>query len=267
MAPEDDTPRSAFRALSWRMNLAVVAVLVALSGVAWVHTARLSTSMRGMVMGLAQVGTLAQGSMSVALFLAMWATMMAAMMLPSAAPMVLAHLAVERRRGGGALATIVFVGGYLVVWSLAGLLPFAAYLGIAALGDGAARSRLLPAASGLALMAAGAYQFTAAKQVCLAKCQSPFAFVLTHDFGGGATSALRAGVVHGAFCLGCCWALMSVLLVVGLMNLVWMAAIFVVVLVERTSPRGLAVARVAGSALLALGAAVVAYPAVLARIS
>ena len=105
------------------------------------------------------------------------------------------------------------------------------------------------------------------KQVCLDKCQSPLAFLVTHDFGGGAPRALRAGVVHGAYCLGCCWALMAVLVVVGLMNLVWMAGIFVLVLVEKQWRHGLRLAKWAGSALTATGVAVIIWPELLARIS
>jgi predicted metal-binding membrane protein len=105
------------------------------------------------------------------------------------------------------------------------------------------------------------------KQVCLGKCQSPFAFIVTHDFGGGARSALRAGIDHGAFCLGCCWALMTVLFVVGLMNLVWMIGLFLVFLAEKSSRHGLFVARITGAALVVLGVVVVARPEILSTIS
>ena len=267
MTTEGDTPRAAFTLLSWRINLIAVVALVALSLYAWRSTIEQANSMSGMVMGLGQIGSRVQGSMSAGLFLAMWVTMMAAMMLPTVAPMVLAHVAVARRRGDGALSTIVFIVGYLLVWSAIGVIPLVAYWGFAQLSDDAAQSRWLPALAGTILVVAGAYQFTGWKQICLDKCQSPFAFVVMHDFRGGARSALRAGVVHGAFCLGCCWALMAVLVVVGLMNLLWMAAIFVLFFVEKQWKHGIVLAKIAGAALVALGAAVVARPALLALIS
>lgn len=267
MTTEGDTPRAAFTLLSWRIHLVVVVALVALSLYAWRSTIEQANSMSGMVMGLGQIGSRAQGSMSAGLFLTMWVTMMAAMMLPTVAPMVLAHLAVARRRGDGVLSTIAFIGGYLLVWSAIGVVPLFVYWGFAQLSDDAAQSRWLPALAGTILVVAGAYQFTGWKQICLDKCQSPFAFVAMHDFRGGARSALRAGVVHGAFCLGCCWALMAVLVVVGLMNLLWMTTIFLIFFVEKQWKHGIVLAKIAGAALMALGAAVIARPSLLALIS
>jgi len=267
MPREEDTPRAAFTRLTWRINLVVVVALVALSLFAWHNTIEQANSMSGMVMGLGQIGSRVQGSMSASLFLTMWVTMMAAMMLPTVAPMVLAHLAVARQRGEGALSTIAFIGGYLLVWSAIGVIPLFAYWGFAQLSDDAAQSLWLPALAGTILIVAGVYQFTGWKRICLDKCQSPFAFVAMHDFGSGARSALRAGVVHGAYCLGCCWALMAVLVVVGLMNLFWMASIFVLFFVEKHWKHGIVLAKIAGGALMALGGAVIASPAVLALIS
>jgi predicted metal-binding membrane protein len=142
-----------------------------------------------------------------------------------------------------------------------------AYWAFAQLDADAAQSSWLPTLAGTILMVAGAYQFTGWKQYCLHKCQSPFAFVVEHDFGGGLIGALRAGAVHGLFCLGCCWALMTVLVVVGLMNLLWMAALFVMFFIEKHWRHGLALATFAGIALVVLGGAVVARPALLSVIS
>ena len=114
---------------------------------------------------------------------------------------------------------------------------------------------------------AGAYQFTAWKRLCLDKCQSPFTFIVTHDFDGGMRGALRAGIQHGAFCLGCCWALMTVLLVVGLMNLGWMVGLFLVLSAEKSWRHGLLLAKIAGALLIALGLTVIAEPSLLQRIS
>ena len=265
--PEEDSPRAAFALLSWRVNLAVVIGLIALSALAWRSTVHDAASMRGMVMGLGQIGWLAQGDMGVGVFLAMWVTMMAAMMLPTVAPMVLAHLGVTRRRGRGIRPTLVFVAGYLFVWSAVGVVPLIAYKAFAPLSEDAALLAWLPALAGSVLIVAGAYQFTSWKRVCFDHCQSPFAFVASHNFDGGAVSALRAGAIHGAFCLGCCWAITAVLLVVGLMNLLWMAAVFALFFVEKSWKHGLVVARIAGAALIVLGAAVIARPALLASIS
>jgi predicted metal-binding membrane protein len=261
------TPRTAFARFSWRVNLIVIVVLVLLSVLAWQRTIEQANSMSTMVMGLGQIGVRAQGDMGAGLFLTMWATMMVAMMLPAIAPMVLAHLAVTRRRGEGILPTLAFAGGYFLVWSAIGVAPMLAYWTLAGLSDEAASSRWLTVVAGAILLVAGAYQFSGWKERCLDQCQSPFGFLAHHDFGGGPRSALRAGVAHGAYCLGCCWALMAVLLVVGLMNLMWMAGIFVLVFVEKHWTHGIALARVAGAALMFLGVAVMAWPALLAVIS
>jgi predicted metal-binding membrane protein len=262
-----DAPGSAFGALSRRVNLAAVGVLVALSVVAWVRTIEDARSMSGMVMGLGQIGSLAQGDMGADIFLVMWAVMMAAMMLPTVAPMVLAHLAVTRRRGDGLAPTMVFVAGYLAVWSASGVLPYFAYLSFSRLAADAARSTWLPLLAGSALASAGAYQFTAWKRLCLDECQSPFTFIVTHDFDGGTRGALRAGIRHGMFCLGCCWALMTVLLVVGLMNLAWMVGLFLVVSAEKSWRHGLLLARITGALLIVLGVMVIVEPSLLQRIS
>jgi len=264
---EPDTPRSAFAVFSWRINLAVVAAVLALSAVAWVRTVDDARSMSGMVMGLGQVGSLGQGSMGMGMFLVMWTVMMAAMMLPTVAPMVLAHLAVARGRGGGPFPTFAFIAGYLAVWSASGLAPYWAYLGISRLAAEAAQSRWLPTVAGAILVFAGAYQFSGWKQVCLHKCQSPFGFIMTHDFDGGAWSALRAGIWHGVFCLGCCWALMIVLLVVGIMNLAWMVGLFLIFFAEKSWRHGLMLAKVAGAALVILGVMVIVEPRILSAIS
>ncbi len=249
--------------LSPRSGVPLVAVLFGLSLLAWQSTIDQAHSMSGMAMGLGQIGVRAQGDMGAVIFLTMWAAMMAAMMLPTLAPIALAHLVVAQRRGDGVLSTLAFVCGYMLIWTAIGVAPMLAYWSLAALPDEAGSSRWLGALAGSILMVAGIYQFTAWKRVCLDKCQSPFAFLMSHDFGGGAASALRAGIVHGVYCLGCCWALMSVLAVVGLMNLVWMVGIFVLVLVEKNWTRGLALARWAGSLLIALGIAMIGWPAVL----
>jgi predicted metal-binding membrane protein len=189
--------------------------------------------------------------------------MMTAMMLPSAAPMVLAHLAVTRRRGDGFGPTLAFVAGFLTVWFGTGVVALAGYRAFAGLPDEAGRPGWLPVLAGIILIIAGAYQFTPWKQACLGKCQSPLGFVIRHDFAGGARSALRAGVLHGLYCIGCCWALMLVLSVVGLMNLLWMSGLFALIFVEKQWQHGIVVARIVGAALILLGALVIGWPEML----
>src|SRR5215813_11875912 len=172
-AAKDDGPRATFSVLSWRINFVVVIALLALSAFAWYSTLDDATSMKGMAMGLGQIGGRAQGNMSASVFLTMWVTMMVAMMLPTVAPFVLAHLALTRRRSGGIYQTLVFIAGYLIVWSLIGVVPLIAYKAFAHLSADAADSRWLSALAGAILIFAGAYQFTGWKQYCLDSCQSP----------------------------------------------------------------------------------------------
>jgi predicted metal-binding membrane protein len=201
------------------------------------------------------------------LFMLMWLTMMVAMMFPTIAPMVLAHRVVVLKRGEGDLPTVVFVAGYLAIWTVVGLIPLGAVLGFQQAGPQVLGERWLEIAAGAALVVAGLYQFTAWKSFCLKQCRTPMSFILTHDFGGGALAAFKAGASHGVYCFGCCWALMAVLVVVGLMNLAWMAVIAAVFLTEKNLAHGPAISRLVGAAVVALGAAVAIFPGLLAWVS
>jgi predicted metal-binding membrane protein len=259
-----DTPRLAYRALERRATLALVAVLLVLAAVAWWRTVGNADDMDSMVTGFAQVGAAMPFDMSAGLFLGMWITMMVAMMFPTIAPIVLLHRMVMRRQKRGLAPTAVFAAGYLVVWSVAGVVP----LGVLyAFRDVAHDTAWVARAGGIVLVLAGAYQFTAWKQTCLRACRSPLTFLTTHTFGSGLRGTFRAGVSHGLYCLGCCWALMAVLLVVGLMNLIWMAAIAIVFLAEKNSVHGEQLTKIVGTAVLALGAAVLIHPAILDSVS
>jgi predicted metal-binding membrane protein len=262
-----DTPRSAYSLLPEPTTLAVVAAIVAVTIVAWWSTVDQADAMRGMVMGLGQIGVRAQATMPAGPFLVMWVTMMTAMMLPSAAPFILAHRAVALRRGDDIFSTFGFVGGYLLVWFAVGIVALLAYWAFAQMSDDVAQSGWLRAFAGAILIGAGVYQFTGLKQVCLDKCHGPFAFVVSHDFRGGTLGALRAGFAHGAYCVGCCWAMMAVLLVVGLMNLLWMAGVFAIFFIEKHWRHGIVVAKTAGAVLMLLGVVVAALPGVLQYIS
>lgn len=195
--------------------------------------------------------------MDVGIFLVTWVVMMVAMMFPAVAPMVLAHASVVRSRGEGSLPTVAFVAGYLVTWSAAGLVPIAV---IQILSSSIAMpiGGWLPRLGGSVIVLAGIYQLTPLKSACLKACRSPLGFVMTHDFGGGAASALRAGVSHGLYCFGCCWALMAVLAVLGLMNVAWMAAFAVVFFLEKNWRGGVPLSQALGLACIAGGIAVIA---------
>jgi predicted metal-binding membrane protein len=259
-----DTPRLAYRALERRATLTTVGILLALAALAWWSTLGNAHDMAGMVQGFAHVGVAMPFDMSTALFMSMWITMMVAMMFPTIAPIVLLHRMVVRRRGQGALPTVAFAGGYLVVWAAVGLVPLAVLVGFRQVSDG---SSWVDRAGAAVLLVAGAYQFTRWKETCLRACRTPLTFLATHDFGSGAWGAFRAGVSHGLYCLGCCWALMAVLFVVGLMNLAWMAAIAVVFLAEKNWRHGVVLTKVVGVALLAFGLVVLAHPSVLSSVT
>lgn len=200
------------------------------------------------------------------LFLATWVVMMVAMMFPTIAPMVLTHAGIVRSRGGGALPTVAFVFGYLVIWTAAGLVPLA-IIQLLASSPSASFMTWLPRLGGVVVLVAGLYQFTPLKDVCLKACRSPLGFVLSHDFGGGSPAAARAGFSHGLYCLGCCWAIMAVLAVVGLMNLAWMAVFALLFFLEKTWRHGVVLSRISGIACVVAGAAVIAYPDLLHLVS
>jgi predicted metal-binding membrane protein len=186
---------------------------------------------------------------------AMWAVMMAGMMTPSAAPVFLLFAGAQARQAGGRAGVTVpaFASGYLAVWS-----GFSGGAAVAQwwLHEHALLSPMMAASSawlaGAILIGAGLYQFSHLKTACLTHCQSPLGFLMT-NWRAGVGGAFRMGVRHGLYCLGCCWALMAVLFAVGVMNLIWVAAITGFVLVEKVVPARGRVARGAGIAMIAGG--------------
>ena len=196
-----------------------------------------------------------------ALVVVMWIVMMAGMMLPSAAPTVLLYGSMVRKNAerGTALPSVwIFVGGYVLVWAAFGL---AAALVQSALQQAGLLTPMMelahPRLTGALLIAVGLYQWTPLKDACLAKCRTPVQFLMTH-WKEGRAGALRMGMAHGAYCVGCCWALMLLLFVVGVMNLVWVALIAAFVFVEKLLPAGRLTARFAGVALIVVGLGVAA---------
>jgi predicted metal-binding membrane protein len=238
----------------------------ALAVLAWLYLLHLARDggMGGHGMGGDAMGAIAPlvrpwgGADALAAF-AMWTVMMAAMMLPSAAPVILLYAALNRKRrsrDGLGVPTGVFVLGYLVVWtafSAGAVLLQWALQAAAVLSPSAALES--PWLAGGLLVAAGAYQLSPLKRRCLGHCRSPLGFLVT-AWRDGAGGALRMGLRHGAYCLGCCWMLMSLLFVLGVMNLLWVAALAGFVLLEKLAPGGVLIGRVTALALIGSGCVV-----------
>jgi predicted metal-binding membrane protein len=196
----------------------------------------------------------------VAYTFAMWAVMMVGMMAGTAAPVLLLFAAMQsgRREHGTRLAVLAFGVGYLTVW-----VGFSAFAALAqwALHEAALLSPAMVASSsmlaGSILIAAGAYQLTPLKGSCLRQCRTPLGFLMT-SWRDGVAGALQMGWRHGVHCLGCCWALMCVLFVVGVMNLAWVAALTAFVLVEKIGPSGVVLSRITGALMIVAGVLFVA---------
>ena len=191
------------------------------------------------------------------LIFAMWAVMMAAMMLPSAAPTVLLVAALARRHAGSpgftSATALLFASGYLLVWGIFSLAATALQWALdraGMLSEGMAVANA--ALAGIVLVAAGAYQWTPLKDACLRHCRSPAEFLVRH-WRRGALGAVATGGRHGLYCLGCCWMLMALLFVAGLMNLAWVAAVAILVLLEKTLPWGGRTSRLTGVVLAIWG--------------
>jgi len=257
-----------------RAALSVGAVLLLLTVIAWVLTvyqtaqmgamSGMGSAMRSAISSSSPLTDLA-GALTLAVFLPMWTTMMAAMMLPSITPMVLLFDRVSRSKAGNIspvlklLPTALFVAGYLLVWTAFGLVAFAAGAALGGLGSHfpaltAYRSSVI----GVLLAGAGLYQLTPLKRACLKHCRSPLDF-LAHHWHTGRGAAVRLGVHHGLYCIGCCWGLMLVLFAVGLMSLPWMGLVALAILVEKVLPgekwlnRGIATLLLLAGTLAAIG--------------
>ena len=246
--------------LSAQRNV-ILGLLLALAAAAWAALVwqspviDMDTAMEWATMGL-----------RAPLFLAIWVLMMMAMMFPTAAPMILTFHKVQagkRERGEAFVSTWVFVAAYLFVWTLTGV---AAYAGALAAEAIAARAALSPATAarigGTILVAAGLYQLTPLKDLCLSKCRTPITFIMT-SWRDGPAGALRMGLLHGAYCLGCCWLLFVILFPLGIMNTAAMAAITLVIFAEKTLPWGRPLAWATTAGLVVYGAVVVAAPQLL----
>ncbi len=241
----------------------IIAALVALTALSWVYLVWMAFAM--------DMGSPASMSASqfleikpwspgqwIMMFL-MWAIMMVGMMVPSMMPMTLIYAQVARKAAGQGTVlapTAVFVSGYLVIWTLFSAASTVAQWG---LDQAALLSPMMvassPALGAALLIAAGIYQMTPYKDACLKHCRSPVHFIADH-WHAGTAGAFRMGLEHGAFCLGCCWALMLLLFVGGVMSLLWIAGITIFVLLEKVLPVGAKGGRWAGAAMIAAGALV-----------
>ena len=190
-------------------------------------------------------------------FLLLWVVMMAAMMLPSVAPVASMYLTVVRSQSGAAAARVAaLVGGYLLAWAGFGVAAFgiSRALGkLAPMGMNMAPSRLAVWSAAIALAVAGVYQFTPLKARCLRHCRSPLGFLLHFGNYSGRLRDVKVGVYHGGYCVGCCWSLMLVLVAVGVMDMAWMVALTAVVFVEKVWRSGEVFGHVVGGALILTG--------------
>lgn len=270
MTTARDTARGIPPLRLWsRRELALAGVLLGLAAAAWVLTHLMATPpMRaGILTGAQPMGEMMPaGPLGAALFLVTWVVMMAAMMLPSVVPFTIGIGRLMRAGGAGGSGTALLTLGYFAVWVATGALAFLVWRAFEELSVGSPTAAAR--AGSVVLLGAAVYQVTPLKRVCLRHCRSPALLLFQH--GPQAVSsrlgAARAGLSHGLYCLGCCWALMAVLLALGVMSLVWMAVVAAVIAVEKVSRHGEAISRALGVLLAALAVLVQLHPAVLATI-
>jgi predicted metal-binding membrane protein len=230
-------------------------LLVAVAAIAWGVTAWTALDMSS---DYAQLAMPMDGDWSIAngaAVFAMWSVMMAAMMLPSALPMLMLFNAMAQKGGADATRRLIFfAAGYLCVWTGFSLLAAIGHwvaLAAGALEPMSVASTAPLVTAGLLLLA-GLVQFSPLKQACLAACRSPLGFIV-QEWREGSGGAWRMGLRHGLFCVGCCWALMLLLFAFGAMNLAWVVLLAVLVAVEKMAPRGATIARGMGLAMIAAG--------------
>ncbi|MGI8755529.1 MAG: DUF2182 domain-containing protein [Acidimicrobiales bacterium] len=238
-----------------RHRLAVGSVLVVVTASAWVYLFALRANMGDMGSPLAVPMTSAWTGRDLGLMWTMWAVMMAGMMLPSAAPMISAYSTTVRSgRAGLRGSTPLFVAGYLAAWSgfavLAAGTQWLLHDATLVNAMGVSTSDRL---GGALLLAAGGYQFTGLKDRCLRQCRTPLSFLM-NEWRSGRQGAIVVGIRHGGICIGCCWALMALLFVLGVMNLWWIALVAAVVLLEKLVPSDV-LTRLLGASLIVWGGA------------
>jgi predicted metal-binding membrane protein len=258
MAAVNPQQRIAISPLPLSDRLAVWGGLALITVLAWVYLLRMPMSaggdmsgMPGMKMAISQPHPWMLADVATAF--AMWTVMMVAMMVPTASPMVTIYARTVRARGAHAgLKIAMFVSGYIVAWTIFSAAATLIQLALQKTALISANLAVAPVVGGAILIAAGFYQVTPFKQVCLRHCRSPLGFFMT-QWREGASGALTMGLKHGAFCVGCCWMLMGLLFAAGVMNLLWVALIAIFVLFEKVLPWERLVAYAAGLALIGAG--------------
>jgi len=230
--------------------------LGAITALAWLYLAWMPMS-AGDFGGRAArlLSAVSPGTAEAALMFLMWAVMMVAMMVPSAAPMIETYARIARGRSARPGYCVgLFAAGYLAIWTGFSVVATAAQIALQRAGVVSGALTATPVVSAALLIVAGLYQVTPLKDVCLSRCRSPLGFLMT-EWREGPAGACVMGLRHGAMCVGCCWMLMLLLFVFGVMNLIWVAALSVFVLLEKSLPAGRLVARASGFAMLAGGIA------------
>jgi len=244
-----------------RSRTGVVLSIITMCILAWAYLLHLAATMPPMISGamamrMAMPSIHAWGLPDFMAMFVMWSVMMVAMMLPSATPMILLYVKINRNRelhgrirnSGG-----LFSGGYLLVWIAFSVFATLLNWGLHLSGNlTSMMGRATPVVAGITLLGAGLFQFSPLKYACLNHCRSPIGFLLTH-WREGRLGTVRMGIDHGLYCLGCCWALMVLLFVLGVMNLLWIAALTLFVLAEKVVPAGHLLGRIAGLFMIAWG--------------
>lgn len=241
----------------------LLALLIVIAAACWTWLLAMDRAAGAMDMAAMTRPTMGLGWM---LFLTVWVVMMVAMMFPAAAPMIVTFHKVQstrRERGHAFVSTWIFVAGYMLIWALAGIVAYAGALAGEAIAARAGMSAETAARFGGAiLLAAGIYQLTPLKDACLATCRSPLGFIMT-SWRDGALGALRMGMTHGLWCLGCCWLLFAILFPLGVMNIGAMAVLTAIVYAEKALPWGGTVMRVTAAGLIVYGLLVLMRPEML----
>ena len=245
-----------------RDRAVVVAGAAGVTVLAWAYLVYLAQSMSGMGSAMAMAQLESWNTTDFGVMFLMWWVMMIGMMVPSAAPMILLFATVNRRRReqqGPYVPTAVFLSGYLLIW---GGFAAVATMGNWALHVNSLLSSMMGESTsaylgGGLLIAAGVFQWSRLKYVCLSHCRSPMSFLMS-DWKEGPRGALKMGLRHGTYCVGCCWVLMALLFVLGVMNLVWIATLAAFVLLEKVVPAGQKLSKVTGLLLVGWGVVVAA---------
>ena len=253
------------------MRTTLLIVVVILTIAAWLLTYSNAHNMglmmqMGVPMSLGMEGW--AGFASFSIFTGMWLVMMVAMMLPSSYPTLLLHRTVYRKRTPGASGgTFLFALSYFLVWTATGAFFYAAYVLVGSLRASFPHSgSMVLRAAGVALIVSGLYQWSRLKRACLKHCQNPLHFITEH-WHDGQLGAIRMGAAHGIYCFGCCWGLMLILFIMGIMHLGWMAAIGALILVEKIVPSGKWISNAIGAVFVVVGLIVALFPDALSRFS